>query len=63
MIDISALTNSAGYLLEGVLVTLLLVALSLFIGFVCGIVLTMGQVYGPKVVKKLVGVYVWFFRG
>ena len=39
MIDISALTNSAGYLLEGVLVTLLLVALSLFIGFVCGIVL------------------------
>ena len=63
MIDISALTNSAGYLLEGVLVTLLLVALSLFIGFVCGLVLTMGQVYGPKVIKNLVGVYVWFFRG
>ena len=63
MIDISALTNSAGYLLEGVFVTLLLVALSLFIGFVCGIVLTLGQVYGPKVIKKLVGIYVWFFRG
>lgn len=63
MVDISALTNSAGYLLEGVLVTLLLVALSLFIGFVCGIVLTLGQVYGPKVIKKLVGIYVWFFRG
>lgn len=61
--SISAVTNSAGYLLEGVGVTLLLVGLSLFIGFICGIVLTLGQVYGPALVRRFVGVYVWFFRG
>ena len=41
--SISAVANSAGYLLEGVGVTLVLVGLSLFIGFVCGIILTLGQ--------------------
>ncbi len=61
--SISAVTNSAGYLLEGVGVTLLLVGLALLIGFLCGIVLTLGQVYGPKFVRGLVVIYVWFFRG
>ena len=30
---------------------------------ICGIVLTLGQVYGPALVRRFVGVYVWFFRG
>ena len=29
----------------------------------CGIVLTIGQVYGPRYIKRLVDIYVWFFRG
>ena len=61
--QLSVVTDSAPYLLEGMAVTLALVALSLFIGFLCGIVLTIGQVYGPWIIRKLVDVYVWFFRG
>ncbi|HJJ96467.1 MAG TPA: amino acid ABC transporter permease [Methanocorpusculum sp.] len=60
---LSAVITSAPYLLEGMGVTLALVAISLLIGFLCGIALTLGQVYGPRFVKRLVDVYVWFFRG
>ncbi|HJK36331.1 MAG TPA: amino acid ABC transporter permease, partial [Methanocorpusculum sp.] len=60
---VSAVLISAPYLLEGMCVTLALVALALLIGFLCGIVLTIGQVYGPRYIKRLVDIYVWFFRG
>lgn len=60
---VSAVLTSAPYLLEGMCVTLALVALALLIGFLCGIVLTIGQVYGPRYIKRLVDIYVWFFRG
>jgi polar amino acid transport system permease protein len=59
----SAVTSSWEYLLGGIGVTLSLVAVSLLIGFVCGLVLTLGQVYGPWAVRRGVDVYVWFFRG
>ena len=39
------------------------VLMALLIGFLCGIVLTIGQVYGPRYIKRLVDIYVWFFRG
>lgn len=60
---VSAVLTSAPYLLEGMGVTLALVALALLIGFLCGIILTIGQVYGPRYIKRLVDIYVWFFRG
>lgn len=60
---VSAVLTSVPYLLEGMCVTLALVALALLIGFLCGIVLTIGQVYGPRYIKRLVDIYVWFFRG
>ncbi|HJK08058.1 MAG TPA: amino acid ABC transporter permease [Methanocorpusculum sp.] len=60
---VSAVLTSAPYLLEGMGVTLALVALALLIGFLCGIVLTIGHVYGPRYIKRLVDIYVWFFRG
>ncbi|HJJ39017.1 MAG TPA: ABC transporter permease subunit, partial [Methanocorpusculum sp.] len=63
MFDISVVTDSFGYLLGGVLVTLELVGASLLLGFVLGILLTVGQVYGPKPLRGFVAVYVWFFRG
>lgn len=56
-------TSAAGYFASGTLVTLELVALALLIGFVFGMILTIGQVYGPKPVRAVVAVYVWFFRG
>ena len=59
----SAVTSSWEYLLGGTVVTLSLVAISLLIGFVCGMILTLGQVYGPWIIQRSVDVYVWFFRG
>ena len=44
------------YLLSGVAVTLGL-------GFLLGLPMAIGQVYGSRPVRSLVGVYVWFFRG
>jgi polar amino acid transport system permease protein len=58
-----AVTESSNYLLGGFEVTLALVAVSLLIGFLCGILLTLGQVYGPRSVQFLISVYIWFFRG
>ncbi|MDR2854973.1 MAG: amino acid ABC transporter permease [Methanomicrobiales archaeon] len=59
----SAVTSSANYLFGGIGVTLGLVAVSLLIGFVCGMILTLLQVYGPWVARRVVDIYIWFFRG
>lgn len=61
--SLSVVTESLGYLLGGLLVTLELVGASLLLGFIIGIILVVGQVYGPKPVRGFVAVYVWFFRG
>jgi polar amino acid transport system permease protein len=51
------------YLLGGVAVTLGLVLSALAIGFLLGLPLALGQVYGPRPVRVIVSLYVWFFRG
>ncbi len=51
------------YVLEGALVTVGIVFGSMLLGLLLGIPLAIGQVYGRPVIKKLVGLYVWFFRG
>lgn len=61
--SLTTVTESLGYLLGGLLVTLELVGASLLLGFILGILLVVGQVYGPKPVRGFVAVYVWFFRG
>lgn len=61
--SLSVVTESLGYLLGGLLVTLELVGAALLLGFIIGIILVVGQVYGPKPVRGFVAVYVWFFRG
>ncbi len=58
-----SLTTSLGYFASGTMVTLEIVGLALLIGFVLGMILTIGQVYGPKPVRAVVVAYVWFFRG
>ena len=59
----SAVTSSAEYLFGGIGITLALVAVSLFIGFLVGMMLTLGQIYGPWLAQRIVNVYIWFFRG
>ena len=60
---ISTFTDSLSYFLSGALVTLEIVILALLIGFVLGMILMIGQVYGPKPARAVVVAYVWFFRG
>lgn len=51
------------YLLEGIVLTLGLVAAALGLGLVMGIPMALGQIYGIKPVKYVIDAYVWFFRG
>ncbi len=51
------------YILGGIWVTLTVVAGSLAMGLALGLVLSVAQVYGNRPIRRLVGVYVWFFRG
>ena len=59
----STIFEALPYILEGTLVTILLVVGALFLGFCLGVPMAVAQVYGPKPVSRLVGFYVWFFRG
>jgi len=51
------------YMLSGVWVTVALIAGAMFTGLVFGVPLAVGQVYGPRWMGRLVGFYVWLFRG
>ena len=51
------------YLFSGIVATLGLVAASLGLGLLFGLPMALGQIYGSKPVRSLIGVYVWFFRG
>ena len=51
------------YIAQGALVTIVMVAGALSLGFVLGLPLAVAQVYGPRPVRMIAGLYVWFFRG
>lgn len=50
-------------ILPGIIVTVGNVAISLGLGLLMGMPFAVGQVYGPRWVRRLVVFYVWFFRG
>jgi len=50
------------YIFEGIAWTLGLVGGGLAIGFIMGLPMAIGQVYGSKGIKVPLDVYVWFFR-
>jgi polar amino acid transport system permease protein len=51
------------YILQGTLVTIITVIGALSLGFVMGLPMAVGQVYGPRWIRRIIGFYVWFFRG
>lgn len=55
--------NALPYIVGGSLVTIATVCIALGMGLVFGVPLAVGQVYGCPMVRRLVGLYVWFFRG
>ena len=58
-----AVLEGLPYILKGVWVTLTVVAGALSMGLAIGLVLSVVQVYGNRGLRRLVGIYVWFFRG
>ena len=51
------------YMLSGSLVTVATVAGAMALGLVFGVPLALAQTYGPRWLRILAGLYVWFFRG
>jgi len=51
------------YLLQGIILTLVLVVAALGMGLAIGLPMALGQIYGSKPVRYAIEVYVWFFRG
>ncbi len=55
--------DSLPYMLGGIWYTLALIAGAMGLGLVLGIPLSVTQVYGPRPLQRVVGFYVWLFRG
>ncbi|GAB6143557.1 amino acid ABC transporter permease [Desulfocicer niacini] len=51
------------YMLQGALVNVIVVLSAMLFGFILGLPLAVGQVYGNRVIRRIIGIYVWFFRG
>ncbi len=51
------------YILQGAGITLIIVLGAMFLGLLMGVPFALAQVYGPPLLRRLVGLYVWFFRG
>lgn len=60
---ITAIQEGILYILSGTWVTLTVVAGSILLGFALGVPMAAGQVYCNRLLKKIIGFYVWFFRG
>ncbi|MBQ3060776.1 MAG: amino acid ABC transporter permease [Desulfovibrio sp.] len=63
MDSLSVVLNALPAILAGTVVTAGNVAISLAMGLVLGVPLAVAQVYGCPWLRRLVDIYVWFFRG
>jgi len=61
--NLALIYQSLPYLLKGSLINIELLGGAISLGFVIGIPMAVGQVYGNKYVSGLISLYVWFFRG
>ncbi len=61
--SIETVLSALPFLGQGALVTIGTVVLAMLGGFVLGVPLAVGQVYGPMPLRQFVRLYVWFFRG
>lgn len=57
------IVDALPYILQGAGITLVIVAGAMFLGLCLGVPFALGQVYGPPILRSLIGLYVWFFRG
>jgi len=60
---LTVILDALPYILQGAGITLVIVGGAMRLGLLLGVPFALGQVYGPPIVRRLIGVYVWFFRG
>jgi len=60
---LQAIIEALPYMLGGMWITAALVLGALALGFVLGVPLAVGQVYGHPLTRRLIHLYVWLFRG
>jgi polar amino acid transport system permease protein len=64
MLDsLNVIKDSLPYLLQGGLITVIIVIGAMFIGLILGLSMAVGQIYGGKILKRVIGTYIWFFQG
>lgn len=63
MNSLLVILNALPAILPGIVVTIGNVTISLGIGLLLGIPFAVTQIYGPGWARRLVAIYVWFFRG
>lgn len=61
--DSSYILQSAGYILKGCILTLEIYAITALFSVPLAVILALGKVSGSKVLKRILGVYAWIFRG
>jgi len=61
--SLAVIADSLPYLLAGAINTAGIVVLAMLLGLALGIVIAIGLVYGNRLLRLLLGFYVWFFRG
>lgn len=61
--SITAILDALPYMLQGSLVTIGVVVGAMALGMVVGVFLALGQVYGPRFLRRPIAIYIWFFRG
>lgn len=60
---ITAIQEGFFYLLKGTWINLAVVIGAMGFGFLIGLPLALGQIYSGKTTRRIIGIYVWFFRG
>lgn len=63
IVDVGFLTEWVDFLVRGFMITLEMTVIGLAGGFFLGSLLALGDVYGGRILKALVNIYVEFFRG
>lgn len=61
--SLNVIQESLPYLLKGSLITVAIVTGAMALGLILGLSMAVAQVYGNTLLKKIVGVYIWFFQG
>jgi polar amino acid transport system permease protein len=61
--SLTAIYNALPYLLQGAFLTIGIIVGAMMLGLCLGIILSVGQIYGQSIIKRMVALYVWLFRG